>query len=228
VPEPVSAPVHSGPVHSGPVHSGPVHSGPVHSGPVHSGVAGLLLAAGAGRRLGRPKALVEIGGQSLAARGVTLLRDGGAGPVVVVTGAAQVFLPGVVTVHNPDWRTGMGSSLRTGLGALPASSSAVVIALVDQPLIGALAVRRLIAAFQAGASVAVACYSGQRRNPVLISRRYWGEAAAAAEADSGAREFLRARQDLVTLVECGDVGRPDDLDTADDLKRIMDLMDSDG
>ena len=187
-------------------------------------MAGLLLAAGSGSRLGRPKALVKLGGQSLAERGVVLLRDGGADPILVVTGAAEVALPGVTTVPNPDWRTGMGSSLRAGLAALPAESAAVVIALVDQPLIGAEAVQRLIAAFQANAEVVVAGYAGKRRNPVLISRPHWARVAALAEGDSGAREFLRSRPDLITLIECGDIGRADDLDTAEDLERITDLM----
>src|ERR1700742_649454 len=107
--------------------------------PTPPGAARVLLAAGGGRRLGRPKALVEIGGQTLAARGVSLLRAGGADPVIVVTGAAPVELPGVTLVTNPDWRTGMGSSLVAGLSAaraLPAATCrAVVIALADQPLI---------------------------------------------------------------------------------------------
>jgi CTP:molybdopterin cytidylyltransferase MocA len=192
--------------------------------PAHSRVAGLLLAAGEGSRLGRPKALVEIGGRTLAERAVALLRDGGADPVVMVTGAAPVSLPGVITAHNPDWQTGMGSSLREGLQTLPADRDAVVIALVDQPLIGPEVVRRLIAAFTHGAEVAVACYAGQPRNPVLISRAHWAEAAAAAQGDAGARGFLRASRDLVTAVECGDLGRPDDLDTPEDLDRIAALV----
>jgi len=190
-------------------------------------VAGLLLAAGQGSRLGRPKALVEIGGITLAERGVALLRDGGADPIVIVTGAAPVSMPGVITAHNPEWRKGMGSSLREGLLSLPADRDAVVIALVDQPLIGAEAVRRLIAAYLAGAEIAVACYQGRPRNPVLIGRARWADAAAAAAGDAGARGFLRARPELVTAVECGDVGRPDDLDTQDDLVRITALSDRD-
>lgn len=187
-------------------------------------MAGLLLAAGQGRRLGQPKALVEIGGMTLAERGVALLRAGGADPIVMVTGAAPVSLPGVITAHNRDWQTGMGSSLREGLETLPADRDAVVIALVDQPLIGPEAVRRLIAAFADGAELAVACYAGKPRNPVLIGRAHWAEAAVAAQGDAGARGFLRARQDLVTPVECGDVGRPDDLDTPADLARIAALV----
>jgi len=187
-------------------------------------VAGLLLAAGQGSRLGQPKALVEIGGLTLAERGVALLRDGGAEPVVMVTGAAQVSLPGVITAHNPDWQAGMGSSLREGLETLPADREAVVIALVDQPLIGPEAIRRLIAAFAGGAEVAVASYAGEQRNPVLIGRAHWAEAAAAAQGDAGARGFLRARQDLVSAVACGDVGSADDLDTPEDLARIAALV----
>jgi CTP:molybdopterin cytidylyltransferase MocA len=191
--------------------------------PEGSGIAGLLLAAGEGSRLGRPKALVSVGGRTLVERGVELLRDGGTDPVVVVTGAVDVSLPGVVTVHNPDWRTGMGSSLRTGLATLPADSGAVVVALVDQPLIGTEAVSRLISAFLDEPGL----IGGRRRNPVLIPRQYWADVAAAAEADVGARGFLEAHNHLITIIECGDIGRPDDLDTEEDLKRISELIERD-
>jgi CTP:molybdopterin cytidylyltransferase MocA len=191
-------------------------------------VAGILLAAGAGRRLGQPKALVDLGGRPLAARGVALLREGGAAPVIVVTGAAAVNLTGVITVHNPHWSTGMGSSLAAGLATVPDECAAAVVALVDQPLVGAAAVRRLIAAYQGGASVAVAAYGGQPRNPVLLGREHWAEVTALAAGDAGARAFLRARPDLVTLVECGDTGSPDDIDTTEDLARIAGLLPDEG
>lgn len=187
-------------------------------------VAGILLAAGEGSRLGQPKALVEIGGEPLARRGVALLRDGGAAPVVVVSGAVAVDLSGVLGVHNPDWRNGMGSSLAVGLGAVPGGCDAAVIALVDQPLIGPEAVRRLIAAHEAGASVAVAAYLGVPRNPVLIAREHWAAVIALAVGDTGARPFLRAHPELVTTVECGDTGRPDDVDTVSDLERLAGLI----
>jgi xanthine dehydrogenase accessory factor len=223
---------------------------------VRTTVAGVLLAAGEGSRFGGPKALVELDGQTLAERGVGLLRAGGADPILVVTGAAQVNLPGTCTVYNPDWRTGMGSSLRAALNALagpedastdhastnarPEDAStdhastdaspgtvdvgAVVVALADQPLVGPESVARLIAAYRAGASVAVAAYDGQPRNPVLLAREHWPEVIATATGDTGARAFLRARADIVTLIECGDTGRPDDIDTPADLARITDAL----
>jgi CTP:molybdopterin cytidylyltransferase MocA len=185
-------------------------------------VAGALLAAGAGSRLGQPKALVEFGGRTLAERGFATLTAGGADPVLIVTGAVEVDVTGARVVANPDWRTGMGSSVRAALAELAGldTVAAVVIALADQPLVGAESVRRLIAAFTDGASVAVAAYDGQPRNPVLIAREHWQAVAESATGDSGARTFLRARPDLVTRVECGDTGRPDDIDTPADLARI--------
>jgi CTP:molybdopterin cytidylyltransferase MocA len=99
-----------------------------------------------------------------------------------------------------------------------------VVALADQPLIGPAAVRRLIGAHAAGASVAVACYDGRPRNPVLIAREHWKQAVEFAVGDVGARPFLRERADLVTRVECGDTGRPDDIDTPEDLARIGELL----
>ena len=196
-------------------------------------VAGVLLAAGQGSRFGQPKALVELNGQTLAERGVALLRAGGADPILVVTGAVPLDLDGTLTVDNPQWRTGMGSSLRAALQTLTevdpgpeigpeigTAVGAVVVALADQPLVGAEAIARLIAAYRGGASVAVAAYHGQPRNPVLLAREHWPEVIATATGDQGARTFLRTRPELVTLVECGDTGRPDDIDTPADLARI--------
>jgi CTP:molybdopterin cytidylyltransferase MocA len=191
-------------------------------------IAGVLLAAGEGTRLGGPKALVEVAGTRLVDRGVALLRDGGTAPVVVVTGAVDVPLLGVITVHNPDWRSGMASSLAAGLGALPDSCAAAVIALVDQPLIGSGTVRRLIGAYLDGAGIAVACYDGKLRNPVLLARNEWPGVLALATGDVGARPYLRAHRDRITQVECGDIGRPDDVDTPEDLVRVSRMLASAG
>lgn len=180
--------------------------------------AGLLLAAGGGSRLGEPKALVELDGERLVDRGVRLLREGGCHPVVVVLGAADAQVRGAVVVRNPDWRTGMGSSLRVGLAALPGDAERVVIALADQPSVRPGAVLRLLEAARGGASVAVATYAGRRRNPVLVAREHFAEVAALAVGDVGARAFLRARPELVTEVACDDVGDPADIDTPADLE----------
>ncbi len=185
-----------------------------------STVAGLVLAAGEGSRFGGPKAVVELDGVRLVDRAARLLADGGCAPIVVVTGAMPVDVAGARVVHNADWRSGMGSSLRTGLAALAATEAdAVVVALVDQPWLGPGSVRRLHAARDGGAILAVATYGGRRGNPVLIGREVWTDAAELAEGDVGARALMSARPGLVTDVSCDGTGRPDDIDHPDDLPR---------
>lgn len=186
-------------------------------------VAGLLLAAGSGSRFGGPKALVAFEGELLVTRGQRLLREGGCDPVLVVVGAAadQVSPHADAVVLSPDWATGMGASLRAGLAALAAGdATAVVVALADQPRVGAESVVRLVLAHQEGAVAAVATYGGRPRNPVMLSRRTWDEVAALAEGDAGARPWLRTHPELVVEVACDDTGTAHDVDTPADLRAL--------
>ncbi|HEV7823780.1 MAG TPA: nucleotidyltransferase family protein [Mycobacteriales bacterium] len=189
------------------------------SGPV----AGLLLAAGQGRRYGLPKALVPLGGRLLVDRAAAALTDGGCAPTVVVLGAsaaevvARARLDGVRAVVNSDWPTGMGSSLRAGLSALAGTDAvAAVVLLVDTPGIGAEAVRRL-ASYAAPDAVAVGTYDGRRGHPVLLGRDHWAEVGRRAEGDAGARPFLAAHPELVREVPCEDVADGVDVDVPADL-----------
>ncbi|MCF2532336.1 nucleotidyltransferase family protein [Yinghuangia soli] len=191
-------------------------------------VAGLLLAAGGGRRLGgRPKALLAYRGRPLVEHAVRVLRDGGCATVTVVLGAGaeqvarDADLTGARVVLNPDWASGMGSSLRTGIEELPADASAVVVTLVDMPGVGADAVARIAAAhIDDGAELAAATYAGRRGHPVLFASPWWAQVAASAQGDAGARGFLAEHGSLLRLVECGDVAEAYDVDTPDDLSRL--------
>ncbi|MCH0542669.1 nucleotidyltransferase family protein [Streptomyces sp. MUM 203J] len=193
-----------------------------------SEVAGLLLAAGGGRRLGgRPKALLEHRGRPLVEHAVAVLRAGGCGTVHVVLGAAadtvreRADLPGCVLVDNPDWEQGMGSSLRAGLASLAGTgASAAVVALVDQPGIGAEAVARVVAAYDGPGALAAATYEGRRGHPVLLGAERWAEVAEGARGDQGARSYLRAHESEITPVPCGDAAEPYDIDTEADLAHL--------
>lgn len=191
-----------------------------------TGTAGLLLAAGAGTRFGVPKALVPFGDGYLVERGISVLRSGGCDPVHVVLGAARdtvrvrARFDDATVVPNPGWRTGMGSSLRAGLESLPDTVDAVVVLLVDQPLIGPGAVRRLRAARTDGARVAVATYGGRTGHPVLLARDTWADVIHVARGDRGAKPYLLAHPELVTSVPCDGTGYPDDVDTPADLATL--------
>ncbi|WP_413759512.1 nucleotidyltransferase family protein [Streptomyces sp. MMBL 11-3] len=191
-------------------------------------VAALLLAAGGGRRLGgRPKALLGHRGRPLVEYAAGVLREGGCARVHVVLGARadtvreRAALPGCVLVDNPRWEEGMGSSLRAGLESLRGTGArAALVALVDQPGIGAEAVARLLAAYDSPATLASAAYGGRRGHPVLLGADHWAGVAATATGDRGARAYLKAHEDAIALVECADVARPYDIDTEADLARL--------
>ncbi|MFI6074511.1 NTP transferase domain-containing protein [Actinoplanes sp. NPDC051343] len=195
-------------------------------------VAGLVLAAGAGRRYGMPKALIAYQGRLLVQRAADTLREAGCIRTSVVLGAgaervreAAPDLP--ATVVNVDWAAGMGSSLRAGLAALVGGAAdAAVILLVDMPGVTAEAVRRVIAEVDAGAgplpaaargALAMGGYDGRRGHPVLLGRDHWAGVAAAAVGDRGARDYLRAHADRVRVVPVGDVADDSDIDVPSDL-----------
>jgi molybdenum cofactor cytidylyltransferase/nicotine blue oxidoreductase len=172
-------------------------------------VSGLVLAAGAGRRMGQPKADLYVGGERLIDRAVRVLRAGGCDEVVTVV-REGVRCPDARVVVNPEPERGMGSSLRLALAT--ATGLRAVILLVDTPGIGAPAVRAVLAA---DSPVVVATYHGRRGHPVAVDRSWWDEVAERAKGDRGARPFFAAHPELVREVECP--GDPFDLDTAADL-----------
>ncbi|WP_150953731.1 NTP transferase domain-containing protein [Microbacterium testaceum] len=172
-------------------------------------VSGLVLAAGAGRRFGGPKALARTpAGTPWVALAARALREGGCHDVTVVLGAeadaAAVLVPaGVSIVRAADWASGVAASLRAGLAAVASGPALSVVVLpVDTPEVPPAAVARVVRRFGADALVQ-ATYDGAPGHPVLLGRDHWGPLAAAIRGDIGARPYLIAQE--AQLVECGDL-----------------------
>jgi CTP:molybdopterin cytidylyltransferase MocA len=178
--------------------------------------AGLVLAAGEGKRFGGPKAPFVYEGERLVDRSVRVLREGGCDPIVVVLGAWLGEVPSAEVVVNGDWTSGMGSSLRVGLAALPDDIDAALVTLVDLPGLTGAAISALIDGADAE-TLAAAQFAGKRANPVVLGRNHWAGVAESAVGDQGARSYLADRD--VRLVPLDELADGDDLDlrpTSDD------------
>jgi molybdenum cofactor cytidylyltransferase len=173
-------------------------------------VVGVLLAAGAGRRYGKPKVLVD--GWLDAAVGA--LRDGGCTDVVVVLGAAEVAAPpGAVAIVAPDWDEGLSVSVRTGLAhAERMRADYAVLHVIDTPDVGPAVVARVVGrAVASGSGLARAYFGDRPGHPVVMARRHWPEVLAQISGDEGAGAYLRSRPD-VEIVDCADLAGGRDID----------------
>ncbi|WP_165067951.1 nucleotidyltransferase family protein [Marisediminicola senii] len=190
-------------------------------------VIGILLAAGAGRRMGMPKALVRgADGVPWVERGVRRLLEGGCRRVVVVLGAEASTARGLVpddprvtAVVAADWQSGMAASIAAGLSAAAdatVDAAAAVITLVDLPSLPTAAVRRVIGergiphATPNDDTLRQAVYSGTPGHPVLVGRSHWAAIAREVRGDAGARPYLVDHG--VAEVECGDLWNGHDVD----------------
>jgi CTP:molybdopterin cytidylyltransferase MocA len=193
---------------------------------LRSGISAVVLAAGAGSRFGGGKLLAPFGQRTLIEATLLGLREAPVDETIVVVGDDAEGLRGVCESYgvriaeNPDWAEGMASSVKKGLAACSPDARAATVALADQPLVGAKAVERLVGAYEGGASVAVATYGGERRNPALFAREVWPTLEEELSGDVGARGFLKRHPELVTEVPCDDVADPTDVDTVEDLRRL--------
>lgn len=192
-------------------------------------VAGLVLAAGEGRRMGQPKALLTYpDGRTFIEGACDVLKRAGCTHVFAMIGAGSPHVytqfdppAGVRLVETTDWQRGMASSLNQGLTHVAEQEEgfdAVIIHLVDLPGVGVEAVQRLLGAASQRPrnDLLRATYGGREGHPVVIGAAHWPQVQETLHGDSGARQFLHDHPPR--LVEVGDVATGTDVDTPEDYR----------
>jgi len=192
------------------------------------GVAAVILAAGMSRRMrGRtPKQILQVGGKTLLERALENVRASKVSETVLVLGAnageikQQLSPSGIKVALNDDYQQGMGTSLRSGLGALNSSIEAALIVLADQPFVRAETLDKLIAYHRrSAAQIVIPLYRGFRGNPVLLDRSVFPEVMNLS-GDVGCRAIFGNHSEGIHKVEVDDPGILLDIDTEEDLRRV--------
>jgi molybdenum cofactor cytidylyltransferase len=196
-------------------------------------IPAIVLAAGKSSRMGRTKALLPVGSShdTFLTRIVSVLREGGIGAIVVVIGsdaaAVRALLPrhdvSLAAVENPHYERGQLSSLLVGLAAVEqrhGNVDAVMVTLVDLPLISAVTVRSVLEAFRAkpDAPVVRPWRDGRYGHPVIFNRSIFGELRR-ADPSKGAKPVVHAHAAEEVNVEVDDEGAFIDIDTPEDYAR---------
>jgi len=192
-----------------------------------SSVAAIILAAGASKRFGQPKVLLDWHGKPLISHVVDVVLAACVRPVIVVVGAyeqavrAALGARPVRIVVNSDWAEGKSTSVRTGLAALPAESKAVLFVQTDMPHITPLLLDKIVARFQESGALIVEPRLGERPgNPVLFARGMFADLARVT-GDRGGRPVIKKYADRVAVVQVDDPSILQDIDTPEDYKFQM-------
>jgi len=189
-------------------------------------VTGIILAAGASRRLGRPKQLLEFQGKPLLQHAIDNARASRLDQIVLVLGANRdrveeaVDSAGLRIVENPDFAAGQSTSLIAGVNAVDADVAGVLFLLGDQPGVTSQTIDAELAAFDGDpAAIVMTSWRGKPSHPVLLGRGYFG-ALRGLTGDTGARPIIAGARDRVRLVD-SDRPVPRDVDTEDDYRWLL-------
>ena len=174
-----------------------------------SNIGAVVLAAGNSSRMGFPKQLLELDGKTLLVKTCESILSAGIKKIVVVTGAYQNEISNCILnypveeFHNPNWETGMASSINVGVTSISNQFSeldAIIICLCDQPFLNAQHISNLIDPYQKSEKkIVTSYYNGLESVPALFTKSYFKNLLDLS-GQEGARKIIRKNKSSVYKV----------------------------
>lgn len=195
-------------------------------------ISAVLLAAGESRRMGEFKQLLRLGGKTFVEHCVDQLLASRVDEVIVVTGHRESEVRRAVAgrsvrfAHNADYQSGMTSSIQCGVRASSESAQAIIVALVDQPRIGADTVNRLVEAYKdpSHPMIVIPGYRGRNGHPILLDA-HLKEAILNLEPVESLRQLLAAHENQILRIEVSSATVVEDCDIPGDYERLLNQID---
>ena len=185
----------------------------------------LILAAGNSSRLGSPKQLIEFEGQTLIERITETALSISEEVLIVLGGNSELILPKlerfnnvISTIYNPDWKEGMGTSIRIGVEKLAENSDLIIILLADQPFISKVLLQNMLQSYEKTQNPIVSCtYSNTLGVPILFDKSVFFELLK-LNGDKGAKSFLHLYKNRISTIDFPEAIV--DIDTLEDVENL--------
>lgn len=194
-------------------------------------ISGVVLAAGESRRIGGTKQLLKFRESTILGQVIANARGSLLDEIIVVLGhdateiQSRVNLAGVKVVLNDNYKQGQGSSLKVGLSHVSKRSHAAMFLLGDQPLVDECLINEVIRGYGDSLKpIVIPVFAGRRGNPVVIGRELFGELAATAKGDAGARVLFNHHADIIHHLEIDSRFIHVDVDTPEDYKSLINTI----
>lgn len=187
----------------------------------------LVLAAGESKRMGRSKQLLPFGKKTILETVIDHISQSTVDDTLIVLGSKREKIEEAIkdfpvkSVHNPNFKKGMLSSVQKGFASLPEDVDAVLVFLGDQPMIPSSVINEIVRAYQSTEKgIVLPVYEHKRGHPVLISTRY-REEVAHLNPEIGLRELVHKHEEDILEVQIDSSSILEDIDTPDDYKDLM-------
>lgn len=190
----------------------------------------IILAAGMSKRMGTPKLLLPLNGAPIIYHSIALALQEKLYPIVIIAGQyieeirnVMKDCPEITFLYNPDYQSGIASSLKLGIGALCNQVDAAMIFLGDQPFVHEQVIRSIRTEYEKdkdkGISIVRPRYAGQQGHPILFDSDLFGHFAT-IEGDEGGRSIISSHKDYLKLIDFSEHLWGMDIDTPDDYEKI--------